>query len=426
MFPTETVTIDKLVYEGHGLSRLGSGELVFVPFTAPGDAVSIRLAERRKKVCFGEVVEIANPAAERVKPPCSVFGTCGGCHWQHLSQPAQLDWKQRIVSESLERIGKFNNVKVSPCIAANTWHYRNKVEWVVDTRVLPARIGYLRYRSHEMVPFEHCWIIPERWTALAHWLAENLPQGLAVRHIQVKSNRQDNILLSFMGEELASGLSPLIAKLTAAFSEIIGVMIQESGRWTALFGESSMTETLGAHRYIITPGSFFQVNPPVAEQLLALLSEVAVHSSSLIDLYAGSGLFSIHLNEGYSRILAIESSSEAVRNGKANLEMNNISHIQFQQGDAVKTLSTLAETFDSAILDPPRTGCEADVMDWLATHIQQQIIYVSCNPTTLARDLQKLTAQGWKIDRVQPFDMFPQTYHVETVVLLSPADKAPG
>lgn len=429
------LTIEKLVYGGDGLGRLPEGEILFVPWSAPGDQLAVSRQEGSSKPPRANIAELLNPGPDRVQAPCSVFGRCGGCQWQHLTPSAQRHWKRQIVEESLQRIGKLSGVNVLDTIGSDetAWHYRNRAQWEIEpvTQELAASIshhlGYYATQSHDVVEFDHCQIIPDALNALALHLRKTLKQqpklASGLLRIEAMINRAGDILLQFEGET-SSRLPAMAEELRDAFPQLIGITCrndaEKAGVPQALIGQPYLMETLGEQTFQVSAGNFFQTNLQGAEAILRTLDAwLLPETTSLLDIYAGVGVFAIHFNQRISRIVAIESSASAVADARKNLSLNQAESIVLKTGDARQQLLRMQETFDAAIIDPPRAGCQQDVLNWLSKHIRKQLLYVSCNPTTLARDLKLLTSQGWHVQAVQPIDMFPQTYHIECVVNLT-------
>jgi 23S rRNA (uracil1939-C5)-methyltransferase len=422
----EDITIQQLVYGGEGLARLPDGRVVFVPFSAPQDHVTLGLDPAVKKPLRGHIQEVVQPSPERITPACSVFGTCGGCQWQHLSLSAQQHWKQAIVEESLRRMGKLENFTVQPIIGAGDgWRYRNKVQWHVCDTEDGVQLGYRPEKAHTVVPFEECWIIPAAWNGLAHTLARLMPLGTGVKEVQVQENSQGQWMLSFWGASLEpKAFQPWLTQLIDAFPALTGVtLVNYRQAPQVVWGDAYLVETLRGKTYQISPDSFFQVNRTVTEQLLSKIEALLPETiSQCLDLYAGVGLFSIALASRTQRMVAVESSSAALADLEANRTQNQCENLEILPGDVRHLLQQdLKETFPVVLVDPPRAGCHPDVLAWLSEHVGEQLLYISCDPTTLARDLQRLTASGFRLESIQPFDMFPQTYHVETLVSLSRA-----
>lgn len=416
--PVDTlqIGIEKLVYGGDGLGRLESGEVIFVPWSAPGDKLEIARLSGKQKPAKGQIIQTVSPGPERQQPPCSVFGTCGGCQWQHITPAAQREWKRKIVQESLERLGKLKDINVLPTIGSDetAWHYRNRVQWEVRDGVL----GYHGVDPQAIVRFDHCWNIPEDLNKLADWLAadfrEDPPGGITRFETFINSDNQ--ILLSLYGEP-DEYHKPFSQSLREEFPNVLGLVYLPEGE--ILSGEGSITETVAGKRYQVSAGSFFQTNRLATEALLSVMEEMLEPQlNGLLDLYAGVGVFALHFKDRASRILAIEGSERAMTDAAENCRTHHAEHVSLKTGDVQKVLRELRDDFGTAIIDPPRTGCQPEILTWLSKHIMTQLIYVSCNPTTLARDLKILTEAGWRVESVQPIDMFPQTYHIETVVNL--------
>lgn len=430
---TEEIQIDKLVYGGDGLGRLPEGEVFFVPWSAPGDRALIERLPGTQKPSRGRIETLINPSPDRTEARCSVFGACGGCQWQHMTPAAQRTWKRNIVVESLQRIGKIENPPVLEVLGSDeaSWRYRNRVQWEIepegDTLDTPHhKLGYYQAQSHDVVEFDVCHIIPAPLNQIASWLREALKSqsklASGVLRIEAFINQTGQVLIT-LEADANPDLQTLARNLQAAFPQVLGVVHmqqhRQQARYQTLAGQNSLNETLGGQSYRISAGSFFQTNTPAAEKILETLDAwLQPETASLLDLYAGVGVFSIHLNRRIRRILAIESSLTAMQDAQHNLQAVGAHHIALKTGDARRILKSLNEKFDAAIVDPPRSGCQPEVLHWLNQHIRKQLLYVSCNPTTLARDLKTLIEVGWKLEQVQPIDMFPQTYHIETVVSL--------
>lgn len=425
------VTVEKLVYGGEGLARLESGEVVFIPWSAPGDELNIQTIAG--KPLRGSIQRILSASPNRVEARCQVFTRCGGCNWQHLNGDTQRDWKTRIVQESLQRIGKLPaDTVVLPTIGsdASAWEYRNRAQWDVDAHGPNGpKLGYHAAGSSEIVEFDHCPIIPEGMNAIALAIRGLLRQKPALasglKRIEAVRNQQGQALIILESvnrkatETLAHALSGTIENLTGVSYRN---HFKPNAPLVSLLGQNHLAETLRDKNYRISAGSFFQTNLHGANQLLEILEKaINPEASTMLDLYAGVGVFALHFASRMSRVLAIESAPSAIEDARENLKLNQAKNIELQRGDARLALQSLKENFDVAIVDPPRAGCSPDVLNWLNQRLQQQLLYVSCNPTTLARDLKTLVASGWKVDFVQPVDMFPQTYHIECVAKLSRA-----
>jgi 23S rRNA (uracil1939-C5)-methyltransferase len=437
------LNIDKLVYGGDGLGRHSEGEVLFVPWSAPGDRLSVLREPGTQKPAKGRIAEILTPSPERTQPLCDVFGICGGCQWQHMNVPSQRAWKRNIVLESLARIGKLGDVPVAETIGSDddAWRYRNRVQWEIEpdgeewdtpgNGTGGHRLGYHQAQSHDVVEFSDCRIMPEPLNQLALWLRETLQGGQqggggemasGLLRVEAFENAKGEILLSLHGER-KSALRTLAESAQEQFPQIVGVVHFDTAfkfpKGRPILGEGFLTEKLAGKTFRVSAGSFFQTNRSGAEKLTALLqSWLPDDTRSLLDLYAGVGTFALCLHDKAKRVVAIESSETAMADARENIRRNNVRNVELKTGDAKRVLATLKDRFEAAVIDPPRSGCPPEVLSWLNQHVQKHLLYVSCNPTTLARDLKTLVGQGWVIEAVQPIDMFPQTYHVETLVHL--------
>jgi 23S rRNA (uracil1939-C5)-methyltransferase len=440
LFPLQ---IEKLVYGGDGLARHENGEVFFVPYGIPGEQVLVTRQQSKRKPTKAYIETIEQASEDRVIPRCDVFGTCGGCQWQHIASSVQRDWKQHIVEETLQRLGGFQPLTVTPTSGCDelSWQYRNRVQWDVqsseDGRVI---VGYREGQSHRVVPFRRCYIIPDGMNEFYHHLSQSLNQiinqhgqvGLqcvqSIRRIEVSQSPQQDLMVSIDSNDHPL-LQELAIQLVAADIPIAGIVHCKTARkhgqkrMTVLSGEVSSTFRLMNQAYQVSVGSFFQTNYAAAEAMIRQIQAwLPMRVESLLDLYSGVGLFGLALSQRAERIVMVEQSGSSVDDAKASIQREGFTHITVQEGDVSQVVLHLKDNFEVAILDPPRQGSSSVVLEWLARHVMKQIIYVSCDPTTLARDLKQLASLGWAIQTVQPIDMFPQTYHVETLVQLLPTN----
>ncbi len=412
-----TINIDKLVNGGDGMGRLESGEVVFVPRSAPGDKVQAEIVREKPK--RAEIRQILNPSGDRVEqaPPC------GGCDWNHLKLSAQREWKQRIVAETLSRVGKLHDVEVSPTLGvpeSAARPYRNKVRWAVGEKDGGVVLGYYKPGTHEVLVLNPCDAMPEVFQRLADWLQRHLPVETGIVNIQARVNHKDQVLLTFFGDELnIEKLSELVTPMLKAFPVLIGIDAFSGDDQHLLFGQNYLIYELGGKTFRVSSRSFFQVNSQAAAEMIHWLGEVLPEKTqTLLDLYAGVGTFAICFADRADKAIAVEESLVAVTDSHINFEENGCANVAMKLGDARDVLREYDEDVNVAVLDPPRAGCHPDVLAWVNAHVKEQVIYVSCDPATLARDLRILSDAGWEIQGVQPLDMFPDTHHVETLVNL--------
>lgn len=414
------VSIRNIGIYGEGVGDF-EGFTIFVEGALPEEVVSVRVHEVRKNFARGKILSFEKKSPDRIKPPCPVFGRCGGCQLQHLSYEKQLSVKRERVRDSLQRIGKLN-VEVNPCIPSpNPFSYRNKIQLPVEN----GRYGLYAFNSHDLVEVDHCLIhCPLGEKVFKHVRQFEIP---GLRHLLIKTavNTSQALVIFVTEEEIAHATAE---KILSSLPEIKGI-VQNIPTQTGnvILGQTS--RTLAGHPFIedkicgltfkVSPASFFQVNPPQAENLYLKTLEACALSGSetVLDAYCGVGTLSLILAPHAKHVLGVECVAEAIADAKENAQINHLDNVQFHTAQAEDFISTLS-TLDVAILNPPRKGCDPHFLEKLAQLKPSRIAYISCDPATLARDLAYLNTRGYQVMLVQPFDMFPQTIHVETLVMM--------
>lgn len=426
------IKIETLVYGGNGLGRL-NGKVVFVPLTAPGDTVGFNPKKEKKGYIEGELANIIEPSPIRREPPCPLFGDCGGCSWQHLPYGEQLKAKEDIFRETMWRLGTVERENILPIIPAPTeLNYRNRAQF--KTSVIDGKLnaGFYRRQSHALIDMDSCPLmsplINSIFAALKGSLAaapfrDRLSQiditvddsderGFVILQLDSDASREDKNIAK---EELSTikGLEGLFFRcgrkhgLTKIFSkndELLDYSLDDNGEKLKL---------------AFSPGGFTQVNYAqnrrLVEEAVKIAKKDPIRKS--LDLYCGIGNFSLPLAKLSKEVTAIEDHKKAIEDGKLNAKNTGITNCRFIAGDALKQIHTIdLEKIDMALVDPPREGA-AKVIKKLAAANVPKIIYISCNPTTLARDLRYLTRNGYKIVSSQPIDLFPQTWHIESITV---------
>ncbi len=406
----------------------------------PGELARIRIVEAKKSYAVGEPFEMLETSPDRVTPFCAVFGTCGGCQLQHLSYEAQLRWKSRVVRDALTRIGGFENVRVAPAIGtASPRAYRNKMALVVRRDNSAVEFGFYQMRSHDFVPIAGCPVVlpqlDDEIAALRQ--AANDPELAGafegVLHAVARAgSATGESVLTLTTAEASPALHRAAPALARRLRGLVGIANSFAprsanaimgSRHRDLWGVSEMEERIGDLRYRVSAASFFQINTEIVARIFAELERLP-HPKSLVDVYCGAGTFSIWFAAHGTKVVGVEDNPAAIREAQANAALNGVAErTQFAAGRAEIVIARAPvrdalRTADAVFLDPPRKGCEPRTIDAIARARVPAVWYLSCNPATLARDLARLRGAGYGLESVQPYDMFPQTGHVETLATM--------
>ena len=427
------ISIERLGMSGEGVGQI-DGYTVFVTGALPGERARARLVERRRRFGRAEVLELLMRSPKRVEPVCSLFGKCGGCQVMHLEYDEQLVFKRQRVVDALERIGKFSGVEVASCAPSpSPLHYRNKIQ----LPVCPGgemRLGLYARGTHDVVEIERCFIHCELGERAFHAVCTILKgakwESGVLRYVLIKTAVNTNQVLVVLVTREASpeGLIELAEQIMAAAPEIKGVVhhvnrrsdnVVLSGEFKAIVGEGAIEERIDGFVFKVSPASFFQVNTAQAERLYRRAVKLAglTGSEVVLDAYCGVGTLSLFLAGEAKEVLGVECVAEAIEDANENAKKNGIANVSFFCAQVEEFLGKM-KIVDVALLNPPRKGCDPAVLETLVALKPKGIVYVSCDPATLARDLALLCDGGYSLDRVEPFDMFPQTAHVETLVSL--------
>lgn len=439
------VRVHGLGHSGEGVGRV-DGLTLFVPGGAPGDLLEARVTEVKKNYARAALLRVVEPSPDRVAPPCPVVAECGGCQLQHIAYPAQLDLKRRQVVDALTRIGKLDGVTVHPTLGMEEpWRYRNKAQFPVGLRQGRVIAGFFAPGTHRIIDIEQCEIqhplgnrIMQEVRRLAARYSipiyeEGAHQGI-LRHILARVGRSTGESMAVLvtngpnlpaAERLAQDLMAAVPGLVSVYQNInperTNVILGRESRLLA--GREQITDLIGDLTFAISPLSFFQVNPAQTEVLYGTALQYAglTGAETVLDIYCGIGTISLFLARQARELVGIEWVPEAVADAQANAARNHIANARFVCGDAAVELPRLAEEgvrADVIVVDPPRKGCDEPVLRAMAAVGPERIVYVSCNPASLARDLALLQELGYRTVEVQPVDMFPHTAHVECCSLL--------
>jgi 23S rRNA (uracil1939-C5)-methyltransferase len=420
--------IDSLAAGGDGVARAPDGRVVFVPYTAPGDRVRVRIEKRRSRFARARVVELLEPGPSRVEPRCAAFGCCGGCAWQHLDYPAQVEAKRRILADALTRIGGVALDEAPPFTASpRPYGYRLRARLLVEG----GRVGYRRRASHALCAVGACPVLlPELEARLAELAARPPARGgewelgcaggeVRVTALGRKSARSEpqasggRTSKSARSEPQASG--GRTSKSARSEPQASG------GRAGLPAREEPLQLEVAGERLCFSPGVFAQANALLLEPLLRAVLQAVGGGEQLVELFAGSGLFTLPLARRFLRVVAVEADPAAARDLRANLAAAGLSGVRVLRRrveEAGRELAGLSP--EAVLLDPPRAGLAAGGIALLARLAPRRVVYLSCDPATLARDVAALRPHGYQLLRVEGFDLFPQTPHVEALAVLSP------
>ncbi len=445
------LTIIGVTGDGHGVARhvdadTPMGFVVFIPYTAIGDIVLCRIVKVQKTHAFGRVMEILTPSVDRsVSAGCDVYGRCGGCNWRHITYEAECRYKWQWVKDTMARVGGLE-IEPRPLIAADEpSHYRNKAQFPVAQGDNGPVIGFYAPRSHRIVACRDCALQPKGFAAVLDavdaWMcAHNVPaydetthRGL-VRHVYIRQgavSEQMMVCLVCTNARLPDA-SALIDAVRAAAPSLTSLVVNINPARTnvilgddgyTLWGESGIEDTLCGLTFRLSPQSFYQVNHAQTEKLYALVADAAdlTGQETVLDLYCGTGTIGLSMASRAGQVIGVEVVPAAIEDARRNAQVNGIANARFMCADASKAADQLAQENicpDVIVLDPPRKGCDKSLINTVVRMSPSRIVYVSCDPATLARDLKLFVACGYQVDYIQPVDLFPRTAHCENVALL--------
>lgn len=425
---TASVTIDALSSTGEGIGSL-DGMKIFVDGALPGETVLAKITEQKKTYAKAALLSIVKPSESRVKPPCPVFGECGGCQIMHLDYPAQLQVKRQKVLDALQRIGGFDKADVLPCVPSpHALGYRNKIQLPIVWDNGKKTLGLYRKNTHEIIPINRCFIQCPQGEDILVGIKEKLTIP-SVRYVLIRNAIfQNEALVVFVTTgESNQELKQFAKDLMISHPQIKGVVENVNARsgnailgqtFRPLAGRPFIYERLLNKTFKISPSAFFQVNPGQAEKLYAKaiqLAEIEPHEN-VLDAYCGVGGLAILAADAAQTVYGIECVPHAIADAKENARLNHLNNCLFTCGNAEELIHQYKHC-STIFLNPPRKGCEASLLKALIASLPKKIVYISCDPATLARDLKLLSAH-YVATTIQPFDMFPQTMHVETLVAL--------
>ncbi|HII4514792.1 23S rRNA (uracil(1939)-C(5))-methyltransferase RlmD [Clostridium perfringens] len=436
-------------YEGEGIAKIDNKYPIFIEGALKGEKVKVRIVKVNKNFAYGKLIEVLEASEERVNPLCAIYKRCGGCKLQHASYKAQLDFKWDRVKDCVSKIGKLDPTIVKyPLGMENPWRYRNKVQLPIGLINGEVKIGFFAPRSHDIIDMESCLIqdeIGDKVVKLTReWIekfnirpynvdGEYDEKGI-VRHIMIRRGFTTNevmIVLVTNGEKLPHkeefvdlmvknipGIKSVIQNINSKKTNVILGLESKT-----LWGEDTISDYIGDFRFNISPLSFFQVNPTQTEVLYGKALEYAnlTGNEEVFDAYCGTGTITLFLSQKAKKVYGVEIIPQAIDNAWINAKENKVENVEFFVGESEVVIPDLINKgvkADVVVVDPPRKGCDKKLLDAITNIDAKKIVYVSCDPSTLGRDLQVLEKNGYKTLEVQPVDMFPNTAHIENVTLL--------
>lgn len=435
-----TVYIERIGHGGYGLGKLPGGKLIFVEGAYPGELIEVEVIQEKSDIAFGKVKSILERAPYRRKPECKYFGICGGCHFMDIDYNKQIEFKTQIVKDQLKRIGKID-VEVNKTIPSDLeFGYRNKMEFAFAFKNGKVHLGLKARNSNEVIDIDECPISPTSFNKALKVVPEIVeiskvkiynPKRRAgtLKHLVMRYSHSSNQTMAIFVTKTETFnesrviKNELLSKLPQ-INSIIHVMnssdeIVLRGPYKTLYGSGVLEIEMDYEKFQIPPTAFFQNNYHVASKMVEYVTKSLelTGNEKVLDLYAGVGTFTMRLAMLSKHVTAVESSHISAKAGRSNANINNLRNIKYEEIDVLEFLKNYNSGADVIVLDPPRGGAGKEVCAEIIRISPKKIAYVSCDPSTLARDLGVLK-ERYQILSVQPFDMFPQTYHVETVVIL--------
>jgi 23S rRNA (uracil1939-C5)-methyltransferase len=433
--PPIDVTIEKLIYGGDGLAHR-DGATVFVPFVLPSERVTARPVERKKDFLRARLERVVEPSAERVAPPCAHFTVCGGCDYQHIPYEAQLRYKAEILRETLRRTGKIDWAGEINTHASEAWRYRNRAQWKVrpsaqggaeddSSRAARMEIGYFSAQSALLCAVRECPILSPVLLKVLLSLrdsleADSLPREL--RAVEAFTNEDSGgagpgVMLTLTFSGFPSRASEHAKNIQAMLPEVESLLFHDPRTdRMELFGPGFLHCQVAGRSYRVGHFSFFQVNRFLAGELARTVAHGELGGDLALDLFSGVGLFGLPLAERFKKVVAVESNPAAARDMETNAA--GAPRIEIRTADVEEFLRKFNGAPDLAVVDPPRAGLTPEIVRRLSQIRPRRITYVSCEPPTLARDLRGFIEGGYEVDSIDLFDLFPQTFHIETVAHL--------
>jgi 23S rRNA (uracil1939-C5)-methyltransferase len=400
------LTPTSLVYGGEALGRLPDGKAVFAPFLLPGEMARLQVKEEKRGHLKADLVEILEPSPQRIAPRCPHFTRCGGCHYQHMPYEVQLSVKVEILRDQLQRIGGLGAVPLQPIVPSPIpFNYRNYIQFHLDPK---GKLGFQAARSNQVIPITECHLPEPMLNQIWPQLDIELLPGLAQISLRQGMDEEVQLILECRDKELF--------EFSVEDLPISAVHLSPAGTVVLAGSETLLMEILG-RSFQVSAEAFFQVNTRMAEAMVQHILKILPlePGMTLLDLYCGVGLFSAFLAPKVKRLVGVETSPASCRDYAANLdEFDNVELYEAPVAEVLKQISFYPQVI---LVDPPRSGLDRLALEGLLAQRAPRLVYVSCDPATLARDARRLCEAGYHLAQVTPFDLFPQTYHIESISL---------
>ena len=438
---TLEITIDHLTKEGVGVTRIEKKPM-YIMYAIENEKILANVEFVGKRNIFGSVNKVLTPSSYRCNPKCNVYYQCGGCHLQHMTYEGQLQFKTNVVKKLYKEAG-FENIKVNECIGQDVpYFYRNKIQSPVKRSGKNIIAGFYKEDSHEIIPFDKCYVQDELSNKIIKAVVvamkenkiepynEDLETGI-VRHILIRRASKETMLVLVTKVNSFAGRNNFVKSIRNKIKEISTIVQNINPRHTnvilgekenILYGKGFIVDTLCNINFKISPKSFYQINKEQCEKLYNKAIELATLNKDdiVLDAYCGIGTIGMIASKKAKLVYGVEIINDAIKDARINAKNNNINNAYFYCADAKDFMRKYdGEAMSVVFVDPPRKGCSEQFLNSLALFKPKKIVYISCNPETQVRDIKYLMAKGYTFNEVHPFDMFPQTFHVETIVALS-------
>lgn len=400
--------IEKLDHQGRGIIR-DKDTIIFVENALPEEVVQIEIDQEKKRIKEAHVSFYQNQSKDRIEPSCPYYLKCGGCNIMHMSYADQLKWKETKVKEIMNKfLNSYIQFPIRPIIGSTSFNYRNKAIFQVDTNM-----GYFERRSNQIVPLTNCNLVDFKINDLYSKIAKLSLDGCFKIMIRASKNIEQSMVVFYTNKNLNH--KEIIECLK---NDVTSIYIINK-KAECIYGTPKIQEKIGDFTFYISPDSFFQVNTDQAKKLYDLVLKYAslTDTDNVLDLYCGTGTIGLYLSHYCKKVFGIEINKDAILDARENQKLNHVSNIDFVCSDVAKFVDKIDDSYSVIVVDPPRSGLDSKTVSYLKKWKAKRIVYVSCDPVTLARDLN-LLKEVYEVKEITPVDMFPQTYHVECVAVL--------